>query len=217
VVIVDLLGFGSSPAPASFEDLWTDAQARALAQTLDRLAIDRAALVGHDYGGPVAIAFYSRFPERVTHLGLLSTNTFSDTPVDLPLSLVRVPAVGGLVERVLFSSSSLNALGRAASKTPRIHPARTTGDDARTIRTIFGNVLRDLERLYRPVEAVLATITVPTVVIWGDRDMFFSAQQGQRTAGAIPDARFVLLEGCGHFPPIERPDRVASLLVELLN
>jgi pimeloyl-ACP methyl ester carboxylesterase len=217
VIIVDLLGFGSSPAPTAFEDLWTDSQAMALALTLDRLTVDRAAVIGHDMGGPVAITFYREFPERVAHLGLLSTNTFGDTPVDFPLSLVRVSTIGPFVERVLFSRPSLNALGRAASKTRRVGPAGNTQSEAKTIRTIFGNVLRRLPHLYGPVETTLATVDVPTLVIWGDRDMFFSVQQGQRTATAIPNADFVLLEGCGHFPPIERADSVATALLNLLT
>ena len=217
VVIVDLLGFGSSHAPSSFEEVWADSQARALAMTLDRITIDRAAVVGHDMGGPVALTFYREFPQRVTHLGLLSTNTFDDTPVDFPLSLVRVPTLGRVVERVLFSRASLDLLGRAASRTTGIRPARNTRSEANTIRTIFGNVLRELPRLYGPVRAVLPTISIPTVVMWGDRDMFFSVEQGQRTADAIPNAEFVLLEGCGHFPPIERTDAVAAALLDLLT
>jgi pimeloyl-ACP methyl ester carboxylesterase len=216
VIIVDLLGFGSSPAPTAFEDLWTDSQAVALAQTLDRLTIDRAAVIGHDMGGPVAITFHREFPERVTHLGLLSTNTFGDTPVDFPLSLVRVSTIGSFVERVLFSRPSLNALGRAASKTSGVSPAGNTESEAKAIRTIFGNVLRRLPYLYGPVETALAAVSVPALVMWGDRDMFFSVQQGQRTAAAIPNANFVLLEGCGHFPPIERADTVATELLNLL-
>lgn len=217
VVVVDLIGFGSSPSPSSFEDMWIDAQARALARTLERLSIDRAAVVGHDMGGPVALTFLRAFPGRITHLGLLSTNTFGDTPVDFPLSLLRVPAVGRLAERALFSRYSLNALGRFASKTANVRPTRNSPSEARAIRTIFANVLRQLPLLYAPVEAILPEVSVPTLVIWGDRDMFFSVQQGERVAAAIPNADLVVLEGCGHFPPIERADAVAKALLELLT
>ena len=94
---------------------------------------------------------------------------------------------------------------------------RNDPGEARTIRTIFGPVLRDLPGLYADVEASLAAIAVPTLVVWGDRDLFFSADQGRRTARAIPGAEFVLLEGCGHLTPAERPDEVAAALDELLR
>ena len=216
VIVVDLLGFGSSPKPRPFEDLWVDAQSEALAQTLDKLAIRQSAIVGHDLGGPVALTFLRHFPERVTHLALLSTNTFGDTPVDFPLSLLRVRVLGRVLEPAIFSRFSLNALGGTASKTSGIRPTRNNPPEARAIRTIFGNVLRALPRLYGQVESTLPEISVPTVVIWGDRDMFFPVQQGKRTADAIPDAEFVVLEGCGHFPPIERPEPVSAALLDLL-
>ena len=121
------------------------------------------------------------------------------------------------MERALLGRAALNALGRAASKTSTARPARNNPSEARAIRTIFANVLKGLPDLYDPVEATLPTVDVPALVIWGDRDMFFSVQQGQRTAAAMPNADFVLLEGCGHFPPIERADAVAAALLELLT
>ena len=215
VVVVDLVGFGSSPRPDRFEDLWADAQAKALAATLDRLGIERTALVGHDYGGPVSLALVRRFPERVTHLAILSTNAFGDTPVDFPLSLIRVPGLGPLLEPLFFGRRSLAVLGRVLSRTRGARAARNDAEEARTIRTIFARVLRDLPGLYGPIEASLEGIRIPTTVVWGDRDRFFPEAQGRRTAAAIPDARFVLLEGCGHLPQIERPEAVHEALLEL--
>jgi pimeloyl-ACP methyl ester carboxylesterase len=215
-VVVDLLGFGSSPTPDRFGDLWTEAQAEALAATFERLGLDQPAVVGHDMGGPVALTFLRQYPRRLSHLALISTNTFGDTPVDFPLSLMRLPGVGRLLEPIVFGRVSLSTLGRIASKTSGISPAPNNRREARTIRTIFAEVLRQLPHLYKPIEDTLPSIDIPTVVIWGDRDMFFSAAQGQRTADAIPGAEFVLLPECGHFPPIERPEAVASALLDLL-
>jgi len=104
-------------------------------------------------------------------------------------------------------------LGRFASRTRGVRATRNDPTEARTIRTIFGPVLRDLPVLYTDVEASLGDITVPTLVIWGDRDRFFPAEHGRRTAAAIPAAEFLLLEGCGHITPAERPDEVAAALV----
>ena len=214
-IVVDLLGFGSSPTPERFEEMWVEAQARALARTLERLDVADAAIVGHDMGGPVAVTFFRLFPDRVTHLGLLSTNTFADTPVDFPLSLLRFPLIGRAIEPVLFGRTGLNALGRMASKTSGVRPARNDSNESRVIRTVFARVLRDLSRLYAEIERSLPAIDVPTVVIWGDQDMFFTVAQGRRTAGRIPGAEFVVLDGCGHFPPIERTETVVTTLLDL--
>ena len=216
-LVVDLLGFGSSPQPRTFDALWVDAQADALAATLDRLGLRQVALIAHDYGGPIAVTFLDRYPERVTHFAVMSTNTFGDTPVDLPLSLLKLPGLGPQLDRVFFSAASLAMLGRIASRTRGIRPARNDAREARTIRTIFGPVLRKLDALYAEVETALGEISVPTVVLWGDRDPFFSLDQGQRTAAAIPGATFIPLIGAGHFVPIERPDAVVDAVRELVS
>jgi pimeloyl-ACP methyl ester carboxylesterase len=217
VLVLDLLGFGSSPRPREFPDLWVGAQAEALATTLDDLGIDRFALVGHDYGGPVALTFVRMYQERVSHLAVMSTNAFTDTPVDFPLSLLRLPAIGPVLDHAFFSTVSLAMLGKFASRTRGVRATRNDSGEARTIRTIFGPVLRDLPGLYADVEASLGAITIPVLVVWGDRDLFFSAEQGRRTADAIPGAEFVLLEGCGHLTPAERPDDVATALDRFLR
>ena len=217
VLVLDLLGFGSSPRPREFRDLWVDAQAQALAATLDRLGLDRVALVAHDFGGPVALTFVREHPVRVTHLAVMSTNALTDTPVDFPLSLLRLPLVGPWLDHAFFSAPSLAMLGRFASRTCGVRATRNDPTEARTIRTIFGPVLRDLPGLYAGVEDSLGDIAVPTLVIWGDRDLFFPAELGRRTAETIPGAEFLLLEGCGHFTPAERPEDVAAALDRLLT
>lgn len=56
----------------------------------------------------------------------------------------------------------------------------------------------------------LQRVRVPALVVWGDRDPFFSVAQGRRTAAAIPGSRFELYAGCGHFVPEERPDALVA-------
>ena len=217
VIVPDLLGFGDSPRPTAFEELWVEPQARALAATLDDLGADRVALVGHDMGGGIAVTFYRLFPERMSHLALISTNMFPDTPVDFPLSLTKAPVIGRGVKALLFSGPSLRLLGRLASRTRGVRAAPNDAGEVRAIRTMFGRVLDDLADLYTEIEATLGTIDVPAVVMWGDRDLFFRPEQGRRTADAIPGAELVALPGCGHLVPKERPEDVAAMLRKLLG
>ena len=213
VVVPDLLGFGASDRPTGLDQLHVDAQARALAEVLDDLALGPLTVVGHDFGGPVAVLLHRRRPDAVRALALFATNAFTDTPVPFPLSLVRLPVAGALVRRLLFTRLALTAMLLAGTGHPRPALDRTAhiGDDGqhRTIRTLFAGSLVELERLYRPVEDHLPQIDVPTLVGWGDRDPFFSVAQGRQTAAAIPGARFVAYAGAGHFLPAERPAELA--------
>jgi pimeloyl-ACP methyl ester carboxylesterase len=74
-----------------------------------------------------------------------------------------------------------------------------------------------LDNLYRPIEETLGSISVPTLVVWGDSDPFFPVAIGRRTAAAMPNATFLPLRDCGHFLPEEHPLAVADAIATLLG
>ena len=59
-----------------------------------------------------------------------------------------------------------------------------------------------------------ADIAVPVTIAWGDRDRLLIPRQGLRAVRAIPGARLVSLEGCGHVPMSDDPDRVVNVVLE---
>ncbi len=221
VIVPDLLGFGRSSKPRLARDLWVDRQAAALEELLAALRIERVALVGHDFGGPVALTLLDRRPDVVTHLVLAATNAFPDTPIPLPPRAVTWPVVGEVASRILFSRLGLRQTLRAAMGRPVIEldPEIYLGDadQVRSIRTIFSSTLRDLPGRYGAIPGILAEVRVPSLVVWGTSDPFFSLAVGTRTAAAIPGSRFVSLDGAGHFIPDERPAEFAALIAELLT
>jgi pimeloyl-ACP methyl ester carboxylesterase len=62
--------------------------------TLDEMGIDRAALVGDDFGGPVVAELTRLRPGLATHVAFVASNLLDDTPIDFPLSLVLPPLAG---------------------------------------------------------------------------------------------------------------------------
>ncbi len=215
----DLLGFGGQAGGVG-DELLAPNQARHVLHLLDQAGVDRFAVVGHDFGGPVAAHLLAAAPERVTALALFATNVFPDTPIPFPLSTLNLPVAGAIAERLAFSPWSLAMMVRHGVGRPRptLDLDRYLGDAAQraAIATIFASSLRRMCELYMPVEAALSTVKVPSLVGWGDRDPFFPVAIGQRTAAVIPGARFRLYERAGHFLPEERPEDVAADLQELL-
>jgi pimeloyl-ACP methyl ester carboxylesterase len=220
VVVPDLLGFGGSARPTALDALHASAQADALGHVLDALGLRDVCVVGHDFGGPVALLLHRRQTAAFARLALLATNTFTDTPVPFPLSLTTARVIGGAARAVLFSALAQAAMLRAGTGRPRLRLDRRTylGDRSqqRSIRTIFAGSLAELPRLYTPVEEELARVEVPTLVGWGERDPFFTVAQGERAAAAIRGARFRLYVGAGHFLPEERPDELAADIAGLV-
>lgn len=221
VLAPDLIGFGQSSTSHDIRRIHARGQAEALLDALDRMGVHEAAVVGHDFGGPIAIWMTKLRPGFVSHLGLVSTNAFPDTPIPFPLSMLKMPVVGDVVERFMMSPTGLRMMLRRGVGTPGV---RLSGDEyvgapgqAAAIREIFAYSLRNLSDLYTPVEEALRQVQLPGFVAWGTADPFFPVAQGQRVAAAIPSATFVVLEAAGHFLPEERPDEVASLIETMVG
>lgn len=220
VLVPDLLGFGSSDRPCDLATLHAHGQAQALADVMAALDLGPVAVVGHDFGGPVALLLTREARGTVNRLGLLATNTFPDTPVPMPLAMLTWPGVGRLAAPALFSRASLALMLRTGTGTPRPRLDRHAhlGDarQSKAIRTIFEGSLRNLAEVYMPVQQQLQAWSGPAFVAWGDRDPFFSVEQGRRTAAAA-GARFAPFPEAGHFLPEERPDEIAAEIAALLD
>ena len=174
----------------------------------------RFALAGLSMGGYVALEILRRAPERVLKLALIDTSARPDTPDQL--SRRR-----GLIE--------LARAGRFRGVTPRllpllIHPDRQSEDDlTATIMAMAARVGQ--EAFVRQQTAImgrpdsrpgLAAIACPTLVIGGREDALTPPAILAEIAAGIPGARHVIIEECGHLPPLERPHAVSALLRQWL-
>jgi pimeloyl-ACP methyl ester carboxylesterase len=84
---------------------------------------------------------------------------------------------------------------------------------ARTIRSVIdpgGQAVSALDRLY------LAS-SMPTLIIWGNRDDIIPVSHAHAAHQAIPGSRLVIIEGAGHFPQIEAPAQFVRALVDFLD
>jgi len=205
VVVPDLLGFGDD---GPWNELDAEAQATALAASLDRQGIGKATIVGHDFGGPIAMTLYASRPDLFETFGLLATNAFPDTPIPFPLSTVNWPIVGNGMARMLFSAPALKMMLRMFGSTELGNPE--------SVRAIFTDALQNLEERYGHYPAILREIRVPSLVLWGDRDPFFPVEQGRRLADLLQDGDLEVIRGAGHFLPEQRPDAVATCIARLV-
>jgi len=84
---------------------------------------------------------------------------------------------------------------------------------ARTIRAVIdpgGQTVSAMDRLY------LAT-SMPTLIIWGDRDDIIPLSHAHAAHEAIPGSKLVIIEGAGHFPQIEAPEQFVDALVNFIG
>jgi pimeloyl-ACP methyl ester carboxylesterase len=220
VVALDLPGFGQSDQPA---DLSFDDFPRAVVGLMDRLSLDRAALVGNSMGGATAAVVAARRPERVSSLVLIDAAGFNLAEADRP-GVVRLTGspLGALVfalpgKRLVVEASLRQVFHDDARVTPErvseyLAAARRPGTFA-ALRSLGAS----LEGRPALVAESLPSVEARTLVLWGGEDRWIPPAHADRFVAAIPGARKVVIPGCGHVPQEEVPAEVARLLLEFLS
>lgn len=204
----DLPGRGNSDAraPASVE-----AHADFLEAVLGQID-GPAGLAGFSFGGYVALALMKRRPDKIRALALVDTRASADDDAgkakrDETIAAVKANGAAPLVESMPAKLLSPESLGRA--------------DLVERVRRIISRqkpetVEADLAAMRdRPdSNAFLREISVPTLVVVGERDALTPPVDSEAMAAAIPNARLVVVPGAGHLTPMERPKAVAEALGE---
>jgi len=202
---------------------------------LDALDLETAALVGHSGGGAWALWYALARPQRVTRLVLMGVPTLPGTRAPLPIRLMSTPALGAVLRRLVPPSpASFVRLARAVGEGETIgaHPdlvelvVAVARDPVaqRATRAEFRVLVSPLALLSRggfrrsgsvsPEE--LGGLTVPTAVVWGERDPLGSIAVARAVTGMIPDARLEVLP-TGHGPWLGEPERTADAVVGFLG
>jgi pimeloyl-ACP methyl ester carboxylesterase len=218
---VDLPGFGAAD-PLRRDGLMLDQLGAFAREAVEHMAAagQPVVLAGNSLGGTVALraAQDSGAPicgaVPIAPAGLDMPRWFQiierdpfvrlilQTPLPLPEPLLRA-AVGEAYRQLAF------ARPRGAAR----EVIRAFTDHHRTkdrVVRMLDNGRRLLPELQRPFE--LERITCPVLLVWGDRDRMVTHRGAARVTAALPDTEVELLEGIGHCPQLEAPERVARLL-----
>lgn len=176
------------------------------------------ALGGYSMGGRAALLAALASPGRVTHLALISTTAGID---DDAARAERVAADAALATRIeeigIEAFADEWASGPLfATQAPEVAAAaradRLRNDAAGLAASLRGAGTGKMGSLWNG----LAALTMPVLVLTGERDEKFTAI-GERLAAAIPGAEHVVVAGAGHGLPLEAPDAVAAELTRLLE
>jgi pimeloyl-ACP methyl ester carboxylesterase len=81
-----------------------------------------------------------------------------------------------------------------------------------TVAGYLETARRLIPELRRPF--TLQRISIPVLLVWGDRDRLVFHSGAAQVLDAVPGARLELLPGIGHCPQVEAPERLTELLVE---
>lgn len=181
-----------------------------IASTLLDLLPKRFALAGLGMGGIVAMELLRRAPDRISRIALMNTSPLADTPVaaaNREPQIVR--ARSGRLAQVIQEDIDANKLApgpqRAAVMELALDMADTLGPE------VFIRQSRALQRR-RDQQAVLRKCRTPALILCGVHDEVYPVKRHSFMAELIPFAELVVLEGAGHLPTLEQPQRTTAAL-----
>lgn len=229
VVAPDLKGFGRSDRPRRGYDPATLADE--ISQLIRNLHARKAVLVGHDWGGAVALATAFRHPGRVRALVTVSSPFRQiDLTAAWHIPLLNVPVLpelafkvaGGPITRAVvryaaaddevFTDDAMERYAQAVSGNPRWLAYYRTLSRRAVLDWGVRRIRRRSSFLRPPDEP--HRLRVPAAVVWGEQDPATPFHLAKRVAHDL-DARLVPVPDVGHFVPEEAPDALAAAVLEL--
>lgn len=185
---------------------------------LNALGIDRAVIVGHSYGGALALATAVRHPEMVTGVVLLGPAIYPEGFPDDPLMhLMTLPILGQVFRwscaPLLVAPLAETGLAEA------FQPAQPPPGYAKLFTAFLErpSTLHQMatELLYMPSELAQQApaypgLTMPVTLLYGDRDQWAITNGAERFDRDVPDARVVRIDNLGHEVQHLRPQLVAA-------
>jgi pimeloyl-ACP methyl ester carboxylesterase len=204
VLRLDLPGFGWSQAPPA---AWGTAEYRDhVAALLDELAIGRAAVLGHSFGGRIALRLAAEQPERVGRLVLVAGAGLR------PRRSLRTAARVGMTRLLkrLAGLPGLRGIGRRAAER---WAGRVGSRDYRSAGAMRPTLVKVVNEDLAPL---LPAVGVPTLILWGDQDREVGRTAMETMQARIPGARLVVFPGAGHFPFVDAAADFAGALLPFL-
>lgn len=218
VIAPDLPGSGLSQK--SGIDFNVDYFLGFLERFVETLHLQRVVLVGHSMGGGLVVNFAARYPHRVERLVLID-----------PDGLAGEEGFLGLVRQMDFIvdlGTRLNnrlAIELATKLNVFEDPAKATKEfvdsiaetclspegrraQAQITKRVLGNA---------PVDALLPTLSVPTLIIWGEEDKVLHPRWARKFAQGVPGSELVMIPDTGHMPQIEAPELVWSHISQFIG
>jgi pimeloyl-ACP methyl ester carboxylesterase len=207
VVRYDLPGFGLTGADPTGD--YSDRRGmQVLADLMDALSIRRAALIGNSMGGKLAWMFAADHPSRVTKLILVSPDGFASPgfeygkKADVPLLVRLLPYT---LPTFMVRMNLAPAYGDPAALTDDLLTRYRDMMLAPGVRDAMIARLAQVE--LQPPESLLARITAPTLLVWGEKDAMIPVGNARDYTNVLQHSRVVTYPDLGHLPQEEAPDR----------
>jgi pimeloyl-ACP methyl ester carboxylesterase len=219
-IVPDLRGFGESSKPVGVERYGVLDLVGDVLGILDSLGVQRAHVVGHDWGAALAWAMAAFVPDRVDHLAALSVghpSSFREAGLAQRQKswYMLLFQFEGIAEQWLSDDDFANL--RAWSHHPDIDKvvSNLARPGALTAALNWYRANVHPRTLLEPL--VFPQIVAPTMGVWSSDDLFL-VETGMTVSQQYVDGswRYERIDGVGHWMQLEAPDQVSALLLDFL-
>ncbi|MDX9807232.1 MAG: alpha/beta hydrolase [Acholeplasma sp.] len=242
VIALDLRGFGDSSYLQRFDslaNLATDIQL-----FMSELKIDKATIIGWSLGGGVAMEFASRYPKSTEKLVLINSTTHKGYPIfkkdknNAPILTEGYKSKDELatdplqVKPILEAIATENAFFMSYIYDLTIYTHQKPTPEANQLyikETLKQRCLVDADyalaclnmsdtpNLYTKGDGSIKQIKADTLMFWGNLDKTVPEYMVLDNLKALPNAKYVKLEPCGHSPLVDQPDQLAQEILKFIQ
>jgi len=225
LILLDLKGAGNSPKPHDKHYAIRD-QADLILKFIRDSNLNNLTLMGNSYGGAVALFLAIKLsedhPGRLSSLILIDSGGYNQ---DLPshLKILRTPLVGWSAVHLLSPRALVRKVLRDSYYDHRKITDPQVDVYARALASPggrYGLLQKARQAIPKDIDCITAkypTITVPTLILWGDSDRIIPRTIGERLRRDIPHSTLEIVPKSGHVPQEEQPEETMRYITEFFG
>ena len=227
VIAPDLLGHGRSDKPRA--DYTLGGFANGMRDLLTVLGIDKVTVIGHSFGGGVAMQFAYQYPERTERLMLVASGglgpevspairAISTPGFHQVMSVLTLPGIrhAGMAGMRALSGTGLS-LTRDLDEVARIYDTFRDSAARHAVRHVVKAVVDWQGQIVTMADRAYLTEAMPMWVVWGRDDRVIPVRHANAAAELAPNARVEVIPDSGHFPHKDHPQRFARIVQDFIR
>lgn len=204
VIVPDLPGFGENPPP---QNPWSvNDYLEWVRSFCEKENLSQFFLLGHSFGGRIAIKFAVKYPERIS--GLI---------------LCGAPAIKDKLNIKLLSARALAKFSSKFSFIPFYNFFRKSFYKYFLRKTDYiqleGGIMKETFKkvIAEDLASYLPQIKSKTLILWGEKDDFVSVKLASLIKDRISNSKLIIFPKVGHSPHLEIPDKFSGVILKFLN
>ncbi len=198
-IIPDLPGFGRSSEPRRVWNLGD--YCRFVEEFIGYFNLEKFSLLGHSFGGALAVKCSLKFPERIDRLFLVGAACFREKTARKKIFYI--------IAKILKIISFLPGYQYMRKGFYRFIVGRSD-------YPYLAGIMRDvyLEIIKEDVSPLLPLVRLPTIIIWGELDRFTPLKYAYLIKEKIKNSELIVFNGIGHSPQLEEPEKLVGAMLK---